>query len=429
MRLDLIAVALAAIAMWRVEPRSRAVGLLAALVMGVAAASLQVFSGAEPERILRGDFAVDATGLVVLTVITGLVLLGLVLGLAARPGPVSVIVVGAGAWLASPLLRWPGLNRSVGVAAGVVAVSTVGWWLLRRLRPGRLLLWLDRFLDPVTQEGARSTPALPPFLASAVFVLLAIAVPHLWTVLGGSALALIACWVAVRGAGWRTGVLLVAALFCTIALLWSVRLAGPLGGWIPSLVDGPFSPRAALLLALLVAGAAWIASGSWPLHGRVPALTMPLVIPLAGTFGVLLIPDGLRYWQPLLAPVTILGMLHAVAHRRLDRLMVSVALLGFWTATIPGATGGVLLTASAVALVLLPTAVVRRHAPPRLVAVATQLVPAVGLLLVLRGHLATEVAYGLVAAWIGAAAIGLMGADAAGTKAARLHPSGVAPVR
>lgn len=419
MTLDLIAVALAAIAVWRSAPRPRAVGLLAALVMGVAAGSIRRLEGWNSLAALRSDLAVNAGGLLFLNVITGLVLLGLVLSIAARPGLLSILVAVAGAWAAAPLWQLPGITRSVGIAAAIVAGAALVWLVVGWLRPGRFLVALDRrFLDPAGGSGVRDRIAwqpTAPFLATVAFVAMAVLIPHLWTVLGATTLALVATWRTQRPAGWRAAPILVAAGLSLLVLLWSVRLSGPLGGWIPDLVDGPFSPRAALLLAAMVAGAVLIIAGSWPLHRlAAPDLVLPLVIPLAGTFGALLIPDGLRYWQPLLAPLTLLGVAHAVTRRNTETLLLSGGLLGFWTGTVPGAIGGALLVLSAWVLISGGGFGFRTPGPHPPLVRAAHLVPAVGALLVLRGHLATEVTYGLVAVAIVAMALGRAAVDPQG---------------
>lgn len=411
MTLDLIAMALAALAMWRRSPGPRARGLLAALVMALAAASLRTFAGVDALASLRaGSFTFDGGGLVVLNTASGLILLALCLAVVARPGIPELVVVAASGWLTAPLWRLPGISRAMGVAAAIVAVSTFGWWLLLKVRPGRVLLAADRiFLDRSLRAAWRPGPgwrANPPILAAAVFALLALTVPHLWTVLGGVGLATVTAWIALHRAGQRHAILLVAAALVFLVLLWSVRLAGPLGGWIPVLIDGPFSPRTALLLAALTAGAALVLAGAWPLHGMTPPIVVAaLVIPLAGTFGTLLIPDGMQFWQPLLAPLTLVGMMHAQAHRRTDALLLGGALLGFWTATLPGALGGTVLMLTAWILSLQAGSWLGRIPRPRGVVGILALIPAAGALLVLHGHLATEVAYGIVAAAVAAVAI------------------------
>lgn len=430
MTLDLIAMALAALAMWRPAPAGRALGLLAALLMALAAASLRTFSGVDALAALRGgSVGLDAGGLVFMNATSGLVLLALLLAVVARPGIAELGVAVLGAWLAAPLWRLPGISRAVGVAAAIVAVSAIGWWLVLALRPGRALRAGDRILlDRSLRAAWRPEPgwrAGPPVLAAAAFAILALVVPHLWTVLGGAGLAAVAAWLAGRRARRRQAILLVAAALVLLILLWSVRLAGPLGGWIPDLIDGPFSPRAALLLAALAAGAALVLAGAWPLHGvTVPIVVAPLVIPLAGTFGTLLVPDGMQFWQPLLAPLTLIGMMHAQAHRRTDALLLGGGLLGFWTATLPGALGGALLVLTAWILSLRAGSWLGRVPRPRGMAVMLALIPSAGVLLVLRGHLATEVTYGILAAAVAAVAIATPPPAGNDTELARL---GVAP--
>lgn len=401
MTLELVALGAAAVAVSRPDRRARGLGLLAVLALGLGAASIHVvLGGTAPLRALGAVAGPDAA---FLQAAAALLLLGAGLALAAGPWPLGALVAAATAWASWPLPRLPGMPRAVGIAAGIVAVGVAAWLLLDWLRPGRLLLALDRVVAPGGGRHDDRSPAPPRSGAGLAAMMaggLAVLVPHLATVLGGTTVALGALATARGRDGRRPWILLPAALLSFLALVWSVRLAGPLGGWLPTLVDGPFSPRAALLLGAMISAAAWMAAAAWPLHGAaVPRAAALLVIPLVAVYGGLLIPDGLRHWQPLLAPLTLLGMMHAAAAARLDRLLLQGGLLGLWTATAPGAMGGGVLVACAVV-------VAGRRTPLPGALRVLALVPAAGGVLVLRGHLHTEVVYGLVAAAVAALAIG-----------------------
>lgn len=401
MTLELVALGAVAATAGRADRRARGLGLLAGLALALGAASLHV--------VLGGTAALGAPGLMTgadpafLQSAAALLVLGAGFALAAGPWPAGVLVAAATAWASWPLLLQPGMVRAVGIAAGILAAGVAVWLLVGWLRPGRLLLALDRVVAPGwrTVEGpATARPRTGAGLAAAMAGGIALLVPHLVTVLGGTLVALGALLVAGWRQGRRTWLLVPAGLLVFLALLWSVRLAGPLGGWLPTLVDGPFSPRAALLLSAMVSAAAWMVTGAWPLHGAgVPPAAALLALPLVALFGTLLVPDGIRFWQPLLAPLTLLGMMHALAAARPDRLLLHGGLLGLWTATPPGAVGGAVLVACAVAVAG------RTSSLPGALRVLAVL-PAAGVVLVVRGHLQTEVVYGLAAAAVVAFAIG-----------------------
>src|SRR5581483_11871639 len=139
------------------------------------------------------------------------------------------------------------------------------------------------------------------------------------------------------GAQWYLGrrpspppPLLPLAVFVLLApAYWLLAtVAGPVGLGIGTLGDVPLSPAAEVLLALPLAAVVWGFAGLWPLHGFVPG---PLLFPA----GVLLwlrvaapaVPDGLRYWEPLVGAAAVAGIWHAAATRRLPGAVSGLALL------------------------------------------------------------------------------------------------------
>lgn len=407
-----MAVLLAAWALIQADAGRRATLLVAGLTLGLAAASLAAASGT-PVPATLARLPGSTPGVEFLQVIAGLILLAMVAAFAAAPHLVTGGWAGLVGWVAWPLVQAAGLVRPTGVAALVAAVVIFGWLATRRIRPGRLFVALDQVLLDRRKRGAwRPTPDWLPTswpLVAAAATTLALLVPHLATVLGGGLVAVIAAFMASRQAGRAAWGLLPAALLLILILLWSLHLVGPLGGWIPTLVDGPFSPRAAQALALLTSLALLPIAGLWPLHGvTVPVLLAPLLIALGGTFAVLLIPDGVQWWQPVLAPVAVLGMAHAVARRLPAQLLVAAGVFGLWTGTRVGGLGGALLLVSAWMLVVVPVTWMARLPVPGVVVRLAWLVPGAGAIAVLHGGLMTEVAYTVAATLVAAAGIQIM---------------------
>lgn len=401
MSLALAALALGLLGALRPEPRGRARMLLGALALGLASASLHaVGGGAGPGVLAGGDL--DGNGLTFLQVVAGLVLLGIGAGWSAGWGiPLALVTVVAGV-VAWPLFMTTGWLRPVGSAAGLLAVLVFGWLVVARLRPGRLLVAIDRgVLDPSGRSALRPSPGwvpTAPILAASAASLLALMVPHLWTALGGVVVAVVATGFSLRQARRPAWSMLPMAILVGAILLWSVRLSGPLGGWIPSLIDGPFSPRAAQILALLVGLAGAALAGAWPLHGvMVPVLLAPTALAVGGVFGTFLIPDGVQWFQPIFAPLALVGMLHAMAWRRVDSLLIMGGLYGLWTGTREGAVGAALLIGTGWLLAVVPGTWIGRVPIPPKVSRLAWVFPIVGVLAVQRGGIMTETTYAVLA--------------------------------
>lgn len=199
----------------------------------------------------------------------------------------------------------------------------------------------------------------------------------------------------------------VAAVVLLAPAYWLLAtVAGPLGLGTATLPDVPLSPAAEVLLALPLAGVAWAFAGLWPLHGFLPG---PLLFPAGALLwlrvGVPAVPDGLRYWAPLLAPAAVAGIWHAAAARRFPGAASGLALIAL-AAVRPEATPGVWgLALSGAGLVVLGRGVDRPDraldAGDRLRAPLRRL--GVGLALwgaapALQAALRAEVAYGVLAA-------------------------------
>lgn len=409
MSLSLAAGILAAWGLVQGEARRRALVLVAALLLGLAAGSVAASLGdSRPESV--AGHAWDAGGLVFLQIVGGIALLAMVTALAAAPHAVTLGIVAFAGWVSWPLVQLGGIVRPVGFAAVVAAAGAFGWILMVRIRPGRLFLALDRgVLDPHGMAAWRPSrewvpTAWPMVAASAAAV--ALLIPHLATVLGGALVAVIAAFMASRQSGRTAWGLLPAVPLLFVILVWSMHLSGPLGGWIPTLIDGPFSPRAARLLAAMAAATLVSLAGLWPLHGiSIPVLLAPVVVAVGGSFAALLIPDGIQWWQPILAPLAVVAMAHALARRLPAQFLAAAGVFGLWTGTRAGALGGAVLVVSAWVMVAVRVSWAGRL-PVSPVAARLLWLPALaGGMALLQGAIATEVTYTLAAVILGAAAI------------------------
>jgi hypothetical protein len=403
--LSVAALVIAAWGLLQRTSRARSGVLVAALAVGLAAAMLAWQFGAA-----RPALAAEALGSpakwAALHLVTGLVLVAMIVAVRAAPAVPTVAIVGLTAWIAWPLTSLPHPQRSLGAAAAWAAVGLLGGAAVFRLRPGRALVALDRLLDPRQHAEWRPAPNWVPtawLLVVATGGVVALAIPHLVTTLGGSLLATLAGALGWRAAGRPAWGFLPALAALPLMLLWTLHLSGPLGGWIPTLIDGPFSPRAAQNLALLSLCAVIPLAGVWPLHGvTIPVLLAPVAIAVAGTFATLLIPDGVQWWQPVAAPLALAAMAHAVAQRRVAQLLVAGGLFGLWTGLPLGALGGGLLILSGWFAVTAPETWLGRLPIPFPVRQLAGLLPATGVLLVLHAGLRTEVAWSLAGAAIAA---------------------------
>ncbi len=409
MSLSLAAGMLAAWGLVQGDARRRALLLVAALLLGLAAASVAASLGDSRPESIAGT-AWDAGGLVFLQVVAGIALLAMVTALAAAPHAVTLVIVALAGWVSWPLVQLGGIIRPVGFAAVLVAAGAFGWILVNRARPGRLFQALDRgVLDPHDVAAWRPPPDWVPTarpLVAVAAALVALLIPHLATVLGGSLVAVIAVFTASRHGGRPAWGLLPAIPLLFVILLWSLHLSGPLGGWIPNLIDGPFSPRAALLLGAMAAAALVQLAGLWPLHGiSVPVLLAPVVVAVGGIFAALLIPDGIQWWQPVLAPLAVVAMAHALARRLPAQFLMAAGVFGLWTGSRAGALGGAVLVMSAWALVMVRVSWAARLPVTPVAARLLWLPTIAGAIALLHGALTTEVTYTVAAVILGAAAL------------------------
>jgi hypothetical protein len=114
-------------------------------------------------------------------------------------------------------------------------------------------------------------------------------------------------------------------------------IAGPIGLRLADLRQIPLSPAAELVVEPVLLLAAWGAAGLWPLQRQLPgALTAPAGGLLLARIAQPLGPSGLEYWQPLTAPVIVLGLWNAAAYGRWPLLLAGGGVLGIAAGTRDG---------------------------------------------------------------------------------------------
>jgi hypothetical protein len=155
----------------------------------------------------------------------------------------------------------------------------------------------------------------------------------------------------------------------------------------------------------MTTGVVIAASGLWPAHGiTIPVLLAPVAVAVSA-YATLLLPDGVQFWQPLLAPVALVAMMHGVAQRRTEQVLLAAGVYGVWTGTREGTVGGALLVGAAWLMVVVPATWLSRLSPPRRLIRLAWLLPCWGAVLVLRGGVSTQIVYSVVAALTSASAI------------------------
>lgn len=260
---------------------------------------------------------------------------------------VAVLAVTALALVAvtRPLLA---VRRRALAGVLIIALAVAGVRVGGTGRPGSLLVGAGLLLLGITLlvVAIRSSNAMdqptpvppaarvqPRWLAvQAVAVVLALLSPHLHLVMAGAALAVLSGTLAVRhsGGGWRPPLGLGVALLLLLGAWYALALVGgeaPL--WINTLPDAPYSEAFELSVALPLVLAAWPLLGLFPFHDT----TVGPLAPLAGGAVIVrvaaeAVPAGLEHWQPLLYPLVLAAMVHALVRRRDPEALTALAALG-----------------------------------------------------------------------------------------------------
>lgn len=383
----LLVVPLAAAAALAARPHGARLAALAAVSLGLGAASLRVALalpiGAEADPLWVG-----ALPLLSLRVDAGFQLLGAFLAIAAaglawgpdlRSRGTALLSGATGATIIVALL--PALE-----AAGVVPVFLAtlalgaGCWVA-----GMLLLPLLRRLPH--RPAGDSTHAERPAWAvlTALGAIAAAVAPHALVVLAGAALG--------AAASRRIVVAIVVLPAIGFAGWWLHVIGAPTGLALSALPEGPFSPAAeAMLVPALAVAAAGLIAGAGRGRPGSNALLAVAGIALLLRIGVPALPEGMDGWRTIAVPLGVLVMWAAAGRGALAPL----ALAGAWIAAFAPAGGG---PTGAWLLALVPALVAGGRLLSRAVPVRalTSMVGALGGAFALDGVLRTEVVYGVVA--------------------------------
>jgi len=333
---------------------------LVSFALGVAAYA--VSPGSDDVRAVAE--AAGTSGDVFFAVNTGLLLLGLVLGVAAallaihRGPPVSpgraLALLGIGSfalWVLAPLTGRSGGWRPVLVLAVLGGVGFVGGAATTIVRRGRR----DLRDYGVEWPGVRSGSVVRA-IGFGLGALGVVAGPHAGLAFGGLVLAATADFLERRHRGrarvpWLPGALLV------LAPVWwfMATVAGPVGLKLSALPEIPFSPAAERLIALPLGLVAWALLGLWPMHRLFPdGLLAPLGIALWLRVASPAAAGGLEHWQPLLVPLGVVGLWGAAVTGRGSsacNALVFIALASEGPGSVPAA---LILGATGLALGIAP---------------------------------------------------------------------------
>ena len=376
--------------------RRAAVGLTLVLF---ARAALHVGGGAAGVALARsGPTSGDE---IFLALSGGVGLLGVVVLLAAlatagarwRAGPILLALGTAGITAVGlPIWYAAGPGRTVGSAAALATAAFLLYRLgklARAAMPARLRVGCAE-----TRSGAAAALRAAGPLATVglpLAVLLVLAAPHLWVLLGAAlCAAAIADWASIRSAGARRipGRFLLALTLVPFGWL-ATAIAGPVGVSLAALPDAPFSPAAESLLAVPLALGACAFLGLWPIPAdAIGALLAPVGGALLLRVGAAAFPEGMAHLQPLAFLLLALSAWRAAVRNRRDLALAAVGGMG---ACVGAAVGAALLLVGAAVVALWP-------APARTRWIRTAwLLPAAGALLVLEPALRAEVTWTVVA--------------------------------
>jgi hypothetical protein len=288
---------------------------------------------------------------------------------AAAPGA-ALLLGGAGAalWSLGRALHdaggWP--PAAVAVLAAGMAAATYG--IGGALGLGARVRQLDARLfgrgaaaPGAAARGGAAQAGVPEgrdALVLAALVLAGLAAAwagrHVAVVFGGALLAVAAAERYRRRLGAPVSGLVVSLAFglaLAVAYWLLATIAGPVGLSLDRLGEVPLSAAAETAVAVPIAFAVWLSFALWPIHNLAPSL----VGTLAGAavwlrVGAPAVPHGLAHWQPLLAPLAVIGIWHGAVARRPHTTLRGLALLALASLAPESARGALLLLAAAGAL-------------------------------------------------------------------------------
>lgn len=325
-------------------------------------------------------------------------------------GPVALAFIsGSGPWRALlGALGLGGAGAAVAVGARAMAATRPARILARRLAPAPL--------GAVIRPDSGAHRAL---LALAAALVTAAIARHTLAVFGGVVLAAWAGYLAFHPAGTRPLPVAPVLTLLLVPAYWLLAtIAGPLGLRLAGLPQIPLSPAAELLVLPALLLAAWAIAGLWPLQRQLPgALTASAGALLLARVAQALGASGLEYWQPLVAPVIVLGLWNAAAYGRWPLLLAGGGVLALAAGTRAGNPAGLGLVATGLALELCATGLVPRPLRRAIEVAAWPLVTIVGVP-ALRAALGGQVVYTALGT-VGLALIVAGGRTAGGAVASR----------
>jgi hypothetical protein len=268
------------------------------------------------------------------------------------------------------------------------------WRAAGLLRVGALVGWADRWLT------ARPTPAGDHDRGNAGVLLLVGAlialIPYATALLAGTVVAAFGLQGVSRERelGGRSRVL-PAFMLALVPAGWLLLTAA--GSAMPSLVsllDAPLSPAAEAWIVPWLCLGAWGLSGLWPVQGLVPP---PILAPLAGLvmvrLGVDALPEGIRGWQTIVAPLTVVALWWAGATAREAMGLAAAAMFAAITATAGQGDAALLLFGLAGVAAALPLVPVPVSTPRWLPSRLGWLIPAIAAWPALEAGLRSQVVY------------------------------------
>lgn len=378
--------------------RRRALALAGLVPLGLALASLSVTPGLSIEALPRWSLTADnAAGFLQGT--AGLALLGLAgLGIGGSRSPL-VLAVLLVTWLIRPLLTAAGLIPSLLVALGLGLGLGVLVLLMRVVRPGRLLLFLDAVPEGDRDKRMTIASMWGDRWGRVVLTAAAIGVvsPEATSLFLAAILSAVTVTLVSPRPGLRAGFPLapvLSAIALGMALWYLLTVSGRLIQPVASLGNMPVSPVGErLVVGLLLVGAAGL-TGLWPLHSMASGhILAPVAAVLIGRVAARAAPAGVEYWQRIALPLLIVGAWHGLARRGMATVLVAAGMFGLWTGTRAGSIGGALLVAAAVVPVASDTLSTRIRDLPRWTHAAGVTILGWGGYGVAEGGLAVEVAW------------------------------------
>lgn len=407
--------------------RNSAVAVEGLLVFMLGEASFRVAAGS-PTSLTVGLAAAFGASPTFLAITTGLLLAGPMAALAAAAqawrnqpdrttGRRLVAVVALGLLVLGalgPIIVHAGLAATL-LATLALALVAVGLHALgRALWIGTLVRYLDlhffaRYDWPSPVAVTRKD--LPwSILAIGGGVLVLAPVHPAITVVGAIALVAGGHVLAMRLLGGPRFPVLPLAGAALLVLAVAMQAAANAPPWSLAPWDyAGLTTASELRLVPFIAVAAWGLGAMWPVYGVVPR---GLLAPFGGAvwwrLGVGLLPAGLFFWQPLLTPLALVGVIWGALTARPTLLLTAWAFQALCTAMPNAVAGAFTLLVAAALLSLVPYAPARGKEPA---ATALALTALIAMAATLPAMLQTQVVYSLLAVAAAGAGVWRLRAD------------------